>query len=997
MPDDIFSSYTPRDETMNTDLAYSIGDRNTQNSSSFDYASIMGSSLGSLKTSNNSTAPYGSMYSKDYSFDPSIQMGDLSKQAGNYADYLRNKEYAPEKSQMDIALGTYDQVNSGVSAGSSSGPWGMLASGASSLISGLIANDQYKKQMEKDRESKRLDKENIAKLETFKQRMMSDTNNNNMSDTNYAPTFAEGGFSKSKSNYGGLIKFKGPKHKEEWERGQSGIPLGDKAEVQGGEVMGTMGDVKGYIFPTTAGFAKKALEVEDKYSLRPEDNVEMNTKNIYWKAIMAKNEARKLKLGIDSEGNPIGQGQEQMQGVNPMEQQMQPSEEEMMAMQQQQMGMGAMPMGQQQFAQGGRPDSPPYGTKEQSQYPADQTMMMMKQLIDEGYSPQQAMRIAQGRKQYQEDVPEQSENYQEVSSGNIQDKFAQMNRLVGMNYPAGKAQDAVFEGKYETELPGRMAPSMAGKMQSIQAGAIDNNVNVDMQKREEPKEVQKDFSTSKTFAEAFRTARRELGAGQIFTYKGKKYSTAYASEVGKKNTASPTSTTKDMMDVNQYAQGGRVKFTGGGDPSYLNQLSDKKIHDAYMDGRLSRKDYILLGQAYGRSNPNRGAYFTAMKKPKELIEPESTDWNNVYSYWGLSGQGVGSDSGSSALSGQIPLSGRTPQVSRVNTGGGSGNNVVAQTQSPYVNPNPTGMITPGNEWDYMNGMDNATAQPHDNANPNYKYSPVNAINDLRMGKPVTDYSWMPNNTKKNNPDKPEGAGDGQKGSNSNFMSQYGYMIPGMLAGSVGDIYDIYRGSKGGDPVNYERVMPSYLNMEQARVAAMRNADAGMEANRMALRNSGLSKGQMIGATLGSNAMNRGNLANTIGDLYMKQGMHNTGIFNQTQGMNAQIAMRESIARQQEEDAARSSISHGLHGLGSKAMGASSDIINTWNQGRIMEKYLKTQDFGFDKNGNKLIRYLDPDTNQYKVVTEDELDKLKVEWEKKKKSTSPNAPIKNEGE
>ena len=157
----------------------------------------------------------------------------------------------------------------------------------------------------------------------------------------------------------------------------------------------------------------------------------------------------------------------------------------------------------------------------------------------------------------------------------------------------------------------------------------------------------------------------------------------------------------------------------------------------------------------------------------------------------------------------------------------------------------------------------------------------------------------------------------------------------LAAQSLGDAYNIGRGLKGPDPVDFERVKPSFMYADpKPAITAMNNATSTSFNNaRNAIRNNATSSGEylaMMSNLAGSESLKRGLGEAQIKSEYDKMNTNTyNSIANQAKSQNAQIQMAESVARQQEQDAARSSISTGLSGLGAK-VGGFNNAKSSWN-------------------------------------------------------------------
>jgi hypothetical protein len=155
-------------------------------------------------------------------------------------------------------------------------------------------------------------------------------------------------------------------------------------------------------------------------------------------------------------------------------------------------------------------------------------------------------------------------------------------------------------------------------------------------------------------------------------------------------------------------------------------------------------------------------------------------------------------------------------------------------------------------------------------------------------------------------------------------------------------YDIAQGLKGGDPVDFERMNTKYqfADPRGAMAAASRGVTSAYNAAKNAAKTTTTSAGEYL-ANMGNLASKEGmEKASALTAIKAQYDMANTQGLNQTNlakdQYNAQVQMRESIARQEEQDAARSSISKGLAGLSQNTMSYMSDVNANKTQGRFVD-------------------------------------------------------------
>ncbi len=157
----------------------------------------------------------------------------------------------------------------------------------------------------------------------------------------------------------------------------------------------------------------------------------------------------------------------------------------------------------------------------------------------------------------------------------------------------------------------------------------------------------------------------------------------------------------------------------------------------------------------------------------------------------------------------------------------------------------------------------------------------------------------------------------------------------LAAQSLGDAYNIAQGLKGGDDVNFDRMNTKYqfADPRGAMTAANKGLTSAYNAAKNATRNTTTSAGEYL-ANMGNITSKEGadRAAAMIGikgqyDAANTQGLNQSNLMKDE--YNAKIQMAESVARQQEQDAARNSLSTGLSGLGAKVGGFNS-AKSSWN-------------------------------------------------------------------
>jgi hypothetical protein len=183
--------------------------------------------------------------------------------------------------------------------------------------------------------------------------------------------------------------------------------------------------------------------------------------------------------------------------------------------------------------------------------------------------------------------------------------------------------------------------------------------------------------------------------------------------------------------------------------------------------------------------------------------------------------------------------------------------------------------------------------------------------------PSDGYSWQPSNLSTKPPK--------DKKSLDTKVNPLGY-----LSSLAGPAYNIAQGLKGGDPVDFERMNTKYqfADPRGAMAAASRGVTSAYNAAKNAAKTTTTSAGEYL-ANMGNLASKEGmDRASALTAIKAQYDMANTQGLNQTNlakdQYNAQTQMQESIARQQEQDAARNALSQGLSNIGQNTMGYTSE-------------------------------------------------------------------------
>lgn len=185
---------------------------------------------------------------------------------------------------------------------------------------------------------------------------------------------------------------------------------------------------------------------------------------------------------------------------------------------------------------------------------------------------------------------------------------------------------------------------------------------------------------------------------------------------------------------------------------------------------------------------------------------------------------------------------------------------------------------------------------------------------------------------------------------------------GYLSSLAGPAYTIAQGLKGPDPVDFDRMNTKYqfADPRGAMAAASRGVTSAYNAAKNAARTTATSAGEYL-ANMGTLAGKEGiDRAAALANIKAQYDMANTQGLNQTNltkdQFNAQVQMNESIARQQEKDAARGSISSGLTGLGQNTMGYMADREANKTQRRMID-LINSGEYEYVEDANGRIQLL----------------------------------------
>jgi len=185
---------------------------------------------------------------------------------------------------------------------------------------------------------------------------------------------------------------------------------------------------------------------------------------------------------------------------------------------------------------------------------------------------------------------------------------------------------------------------------------------------------------------------------------------------------------------------------------------------------------------------------------------------------------------------------------------------------------------------------------------------------------------------------------------------------GFLASNIGPAFDILQGLKGGDDVQFDRIKQTYANPNPAITSLDNTTSTSFNNARNAIRNNASSSGEylaMMNNLSGSESLKRGLGKASIKSEYDKI---NSGTANQISAQNAGIQMNEADARQMETDAARSSVSQGLHNIGANTLGFGQDLAANKTQNTMLPMLSDGYEYYIKEDGTVASRRKKGTTN-----------------------------------
>lgn len=185
-------------------------------------------------------------------------------------------------------------------------------------------------------------------------------------------------------------------------------------------------------------------------------------------------------------------------------------------------------------------------------------------------------------------------------------------------------------------------------------------------------------------------------------------------------------------------------------------------------------------------------------------------------------------------------------------------------------------------------------------------------------------------------------------------------LSGLAVTQMGNLYDIYRGIKGGDPVNIGRLNAVELEQLDPTRAIQLQQESAAGTNALIRQQGGQGLGTYMSNIGATNARTQG----SIGTTQSSYDEANVGIRNQnrlgrqqTQLQNINLSSTEADLRQQEKDIASNTLQYGLAGLSAgAAMNMRDTKLDKTQKMLIDSGIIGTNDYMYiDENGNyKLV-------------------------------------------
>lgn len=183
---------------------------------------------------------------------------------------------------------------------------------------------------------------------------------------------------------------------------------------------------------------------------------------------------------------------------------------------------------------------------------------------------------------------------------------------------------------------------------------------------------------------------------------------------------------------------------------------------------------------------------------------------------------------------------------------------------------------------------------------------------------------------------------------------------------MGGLYDIGRGARGGDEVNYERVSPDLVDYSKSREITRRDIKENFGNTQRELRNIN-NPGQYLSMLVQSAGQRDKNLADATAKSFEAEKTANTGLKNASKYFNAQVQKQEADARQMEKDVASNTLQAGMADFGEALAGTGRDKAATISQADA-KRFIGSTEYSpiTDKKG-KIIGYRHKASNKtYKI-------------------------------
>lgn len=293
------------------------------------------------------------------------------------------------------------------------------------------------------------------------------------------------------------------------------------------------------------------------------------------------------------------------------------------------------------------PELPSGHGEENFKQPLEVMNYTFKRGLEDGMTNKEIQKLLKGNP---EDNPYYLEMTQGLEQGYGEDHikgsvvdFLQYSKRNVPRFGAKKVLQAA-QGKREAYLPGRTIPGDVESNDIINLGTDTTEIQVEPQDftqhvfsvPDSHNETEipvfengqtSDYSTSKTFAEAFRKARKDLGPGATFTWKGKQYGTQLKGEAVKPKSID-AGTMGQQYAKNQYERGGQtmqeffdIGMIPAGPTAFYQEGGFTKANKDYFErGNVADLDDVRVNAAYAKNY-----YQSLYKKPLEKRNPQLSD------------------------------------------------------------------------------------------------------------------------------------------------------------------------------------------------------------------------------------------------------------------------------------------------------------------------------------------------------------------------------------